>query len=71
MPSATSKGPQVKTTEPMISTKVTDCSSIQSGRIPGPNGLHGVSSRALKVRFFHLVRGHGCSDASNRLPFFR
>ena len=37
-PSATSKGPQVKTTEPMVSTKVTNY-TIRSGLIFGPDSL--------------------------------
>ena len=36
--SATSKGPQIKTTEPMVSFKVTNC-SIQLGWILAPDGF--------------------------------
>ena len=59
MRSLTSKGSQVKT---MVSTKFTKC-NIQSGWILAPEGLakklHVVSFRGQKVRFFHLVCGHG------------
>ena len=44
------KGPQVKTTKPIVSIKVTNC-SIQLGLILG------VSSSCQKVRFFHFVSG--------------
>ena len=60
--SSTSKGPPVKTTEPMVSMKVTNC-IIQLGWILARDGIvknyMGVSSRDQKVRFFHLVGANG------------
>ena len=62
--SATSKGPQVKTTEPMDSIKVTNCSTIRFNFSTWRfcQKLHGVSSRGQKVRFFHLVGVDGGMD---------
>ena len=63
--SSTSKRPQVKTREPMVSIKVTNC-SIQLGWILARDGFAknymGVSSRGQKVPFFHLVRADVCMD---------
>ena len=54
-PSATSKGPQVKTTEPMVSNKVTN-GSIHLGRILAPDGFAknymGSRPEAKKCDFF-------------------
>ena len=55
--SSTSKDPQVKTTEPMDTIKVTKCSNglnFSSWRFC--QKLHGVSSSGQKVLFFLLVR---------------
>ena len=53
--SSTSKGPQVKTTEPMDSTKVTYC-SIQLGWISArdgfPKNAMGSRPEAKKCHFF-------------------
>ena len=61
--SSTSKGPQVKTTDPMVSIKVTNC-SIQLGKILASDGFAknymGSRSRSQKVRFFHLFRADAC-----------
>ena len=65
---STWKGPQVKTTEPMVSFEVRNC-SIQLGLILAREGFSknymGVSSRGQKVRFFHLVRADVWMDVLN------
>ena len=57
--SSTSKGLQVKTTEPMVSIKVTYC-SIHLGWILERDGFAknymGSRPEVKKVQFFHLVR---------------
>ena len=63
--SSTSKDPQAKTTEPIVSIKVTDC-SIQLGWILARDGFAknyiGSRPEGKKCHFFHLVRADVCMD---------
>ena len=60
--SSTSKGPQAKTTEPIVSIKITNCSIHQVEFQHVIVLLKITWNLAQRAPFFHLVRAYVCMD---------